>query len=236
MNVALILAGGTGSRMHTGSIPKQFLEYEGKPIIIYTLEKFEGNKNIDCIVVVCIESWIEELKKALARFNINKVKKIVSGGKNGQESIRMGLESMDNLDLKSIVLVHDAVRPFIDDSVIDSNIEMVREKGNCITCSKATETVVIDCDSDSRFVNRDTTLLARAPQSFYLCDLLIAHKKARKDGLYSFVDSASLMNYYGHKMNYVIGPSDNIKITTPIDFFTFQAVVQAHNNLRAFGY
>ena len=236
MNVALVLAGGTGTRMHTASIPKQFLECDGKPIIIYTLEKFERNHNIDCIVVVCVESWIEELKNILDRFHITKVVKIVSGGTNGQESIRFGLESINEMDSSTIVLIHDSVRPLIDNDIIDKNIEIVKNKGNCITCSKATETIAVECDLEMKFVNRNTTLLARAPQSFLLGHLLSAHIRAKMEGQTSFVDSASLMYYYGHKINYVIGPTDNIKITTPIDFFVFKAVMQAHNNLKVFGY
>lgn len=128
MNIAVIFAGGTGQRMHTKSRPKQFLELNGKPIIIYTIELFDNHPDIDGIVVVCLESWIPFLKKMLRKFEINKVVEIVSGGETGQESIYKGLcaaekfsKSKNSID--DIVLIHDGVRPLITEETITENIK-----------------------------------------------------------------------------------------------------------------
>ena len=129
MNIAIIFAGGTGSRMHTTSRPKQFLEYQGKPIIIYTLELFDNHSMIDGIVVACVEAWIPFLEKMLKKFEINKVMRIVSGGETGQESIYKGIVAAKDISESSddIVLIHDGVRPLITEQTITDNIKMAVE-------------------------------------------------------------------------------------------------------------
>ncbi len=239
MNIAVIFAGGTGRRMHTTSRPKQFLEYQGKPIIIYTLELFDNHPMIDEIVVACVEEWIPFLKKMLKKFEINKVKKIVAGGSTGQDSIYNGLiaakEIFSNND--DVVLIHDGVRPLITEKTITDNIEMVRSVGSCITCIPATETfIVTQQDGGLEIPTRANSLIARAPQSFYLKDILNAHEQARKEGRHDFIDSCSMMHHYGHKLGKVIGPMENIKITTPTDYFVFKAMVEVHENQQIFGF
>lgn len=134
--------------MHTKSRPKQFLELNGKPIIVYTLELFDNHPDIDGIVVACLESWIPFLKKMLRKFEINKVVDIVPGGNSGQESIYNGLcaaekFARENSNGDDIVLIHDGVRPLITEETISDNIKCAHEKGNCITCVPATETFVV---------------------------------------------------------------------------------------------
>jgi 2-C-methyl-D-erythritol 4-phosphate cytidylyltransferase len=240
MKVAVIFAGGSGRRMNTKSRPKQFLEYNGKPIIIYTLELFDNHPMIDGIVVVCIESWIPFLEKMLKKFEINKVVRIVKGGSSGQESIYNGLEAAEeytNDVSDTVVLIHDGVRPLITEETITDNIKTVREKGNCITCIPATETFIVKQEDGSLEIpTRDNSLIARAPQSFYLNDIISAHRKALKEGRTDFIDSCSMMSYYGHKMNTIIGPMENIKITTPTDYFIFKAMVEVHENQQIFGF
>ena len=134
-NIAVIFAGGAGLRMHTKSRPKQFLELNGKPIIIYTIELFDNHPQIDGIVVACIEPWIPFLKKQLRKFEINKVVDVVPGGATGQDSIYNGLcaaERYANGD-DSIVLIHDGVRPLITEETITDNIKKVSQCGSCIT-------------------------------------------------------------------------------------------------------
>ena len=147
MNIAVIFAGGSGLRMHTKSRPKQFLDLNGKPIIIYTLELFDNHEAIDAIVVACIESWIPFLEKQIRKFEINKVVKIVPGGSSGQESIYNGLCAAEEYaqehkaDTKqTTVLIHDGVRPLITEETITDNINKVEEEGSCITCIPASET------------------------------------------------------------------------------------------------
>ena len=239
MNIAVIFAGGSGKRMHTKSRPKQFLEYQGKPIIIYTLELFDNHPMIDGIVVACVEEWIPFLEKMLKKFEINKVKKIVAGGETGQDSIYNGLTAVEEFvnGQNDIVLIHDGVRPLITEQTISDNIDTVHKEGSCITCVPATETfVVTQPDGSLEIPTRADSLIARAPQSFYLKDILTAHEQARKDGMHDFIDSCSMMHHYGYRLGRVIGPMENIKITTPTDYFVFKAMVEVHENQQIFGF
>jgi 2-C-methyl-D-erythritol 4-phosphate cytidylyltransferase len=136
-----------------------------------------------------------------------------------------------------IVLIHDGVRPLITEQTITDNIEMVRKEGSCITCIPATETfIVTQPDGGLEIPTRANSLIARAPQSFYLKDILTAHEQARNEGRHDFIDSCSMMHYYGHKLGKVIGPMGNIKITTPTDYFVFKAMVEVHENQQIFGF
>ena len=241
-NIAVIFAGGSGVRMNTRSKPKQFLELRGKPIIIYTLELFDNHPLIDGIVVVCLESWIPFLKKMLKKFEINKVVKIVSGGDSGQDSIYRGLCAVEDYckdkgEENAVVLIHDGVRPLIVDETITRNIEKVHEKGSAITVVPAIETFVIQKEEGQMVIpDRSSRLLARAPQSFYLKDILSIHRKNKENGNITFIDSCSMMSYFGYKMATIEGPMENIKITTPTDYFIFRAMVEVHENQQIFGF
>ena len=237
-NVAIIFAGGSGTRMNTVSRPKQFLELNGKPVIIYTLELFDNHPEIDDIVVVCIEPWISFLKKQLKKFEINKVVAVVPGGDTGQDSIYNGLNAAkEHCGLDCYVLIHDGVRTLITEQTISDCISMVTKKGNCITCVPATETFVVKkSDGALEIPSRQNSLIARAPQCFRLLDILEAHKKAKIENRHDFIDSCTMMSYYGHKLNTILGPMENIKITTPTDFFIFRAMVQVHENQQIFGF
>lgn len=238
-NIAVIFAGGSGKRMNTVSRPKQFLELNGKPVIIYTLELFDNHPEIDGIVVVCIEPWIPFLKKQLKKFEINKVARIVPGGESGQDSIYNGLVAAKEEygDNEVNVLIHDGVRPLITEQTISDCITTVTEKGSCITCVPATETFVVKQENGSLEIpTRDNSLIARAPQCFLLNEILAAHHRAQKEGRKDFIDSCTMMSYYGHSIHTIIGPMENIKITTPTDFFIFRAMVQVHENQQIFGF
>lgn len=237
-NIAVIFAGGSGKRMNTVSRPKQFLELNGKPVMIYTLELFDNHPMIDGIAVVCIEPWIPFLKKQLKKFEISKVGVIVPGGETGQDSIYNGLAAAKgNYGEDCNVLIHDGVRPLITEQTITDCINTTNEKGNCITCIPTTETFVVKQEDGSLEIpTRANSLIARAPQCFRLKDILDAHHKAQESGRHDFIDSCTLMSYYGHHMNTIIGPMENIKITTPTDFFIFRAMVEVHENQQIFGF
>ena len=236
MNAALIFAGGTGSRMKVKDKPKQFLEMNGKPIIVHTIEHFDEHPDIDLIVVVCLEGWIDFLWKKLEKFNIKKVVKVVSGGASGQESIRSGLfairDYVEGKDDNTIVLIHDGVRPLIDEKLISDNIECVKKNGNAITVVPAIETIIETDDAGdiSKVADRTHCKMARAPQSFYLKDILNAHYRAIEDDQLEMIDSAMLMQHYGAVLHTVVGPVENIKITTPMDYHIFRALVMAKEN------
>lgn len=238
MNYAVIFAGGTGSRMNTKTRPKQFLTLHGKEIIIYTLEHFENHPDIDGISVVCIEGWIDYLKKLLDKYQIKKVKWISPGGTTGQESIYNGLNAMrDQISDESIVLVHDGVRPLIDEELISDNIEMVKKKGTAVTVVPAIETIMLVDENNQivQNVDRQRCRVVRAPQSFRYQDILEAHDKARKAGINNIVDSATMMAAEGYTLYPVEGKPENIKITTPSDYYTFRAIVEAKENSQILG-
>lgn len=240
MNIAVIFAGGVGSRIKSKSKPKQFLELHNKPIIIHTLEKFEENKNIDAIVISCKEEWIEYTRLLIKKFNISKVKEIVPGGETGQISIYNGLLAAKKVDFEddSIVLIHDGVRPFINDEVINGNIETVKTYGSAITTGEVKETIlVVKEDGKIDYVpNRSNSRVAKAPQSFYLKDILKVHESAIREKKFDYIDSCTMMQKYGYHLQLVDGPSQNIKITTPEDFYTMRALLDAKENAQIYGY
>lgn len=237
MNNVLIFAGGSGTRMNSKGRPKQFLQFYGKELIIHTLENFQQHSEIDNIVVVCIEDWIPYLEKLIVKYEIDKVRKIVSGGSTGQESIYKGLLAVKSISLeKDIVLVHDGVRPFVNEELITNCIESVKNYGSAITVTPAIETIVtLDNGKINSITDRSKCFHAKAPQCFYVDDLLNAHEQAIKDGNTNMIDSASLMKFYGHELYTVVGNFDNIKITTPADFYTFKALYEVRENQQIFG-
>ncbi|WP_270518117.1 2-C-methyl-D-erythritol 4-phosphate cytidylyltransferase [Megamonas funiformis] len=239
MNIAIIFAGGSGQRMNTRSKPKQFLDVHGKPVIIYTLEIFQEHKDIDGIVLVCIESWIEYTKKLINKYNLTKVLDVIPGGKSGQESIFLGLKTAyEKYDKESIVLIHDGVRPLINDGVITNCLDCVKQNGNAITISPAIETIFRKSEDGTvgDIFKRSDCELAKAPQCFYLKDIYNAHIRSQKENKCDFIDSASMMQYYGNKLYTVEGPAENIKITTPSDFYIFRAIMDARENLQILGF
>lgn len=232
---ALIFAGGTGKRMNSRSKPKQFLELHGKPVIIYTVEIFEKHPEVDDIIIVCLESWIDELKYQLKKNLIKKVKVIVPGGNTGHESIHFGLEAMTDIaDDNDIVLIHDGVRPLITDRLISENIEAVKKYGSAITAAPSAETVVEaqrNPDLCIRSVTeRGNTYTAKAPQSFYYGEILKAYRQSKEEGFFA-IDSAHLMNHLGRDNLHIVPCSrHNLKITEPADYYIFRALYEAMEN------
>ncbi len=239
MKTAVIFAGGVGTRMHSKDIPKQFLKLHDKPIIVHTLGLFEESPEIDNIVVSCLADYIDYLKKLVEQYNLKKVKKIVPGGNSGQESIYNGLKAAEEIGNREedIVLIHDGVRPLINKKTIQDNIKSVQEHGSAITSVKAKETILVVDDEESidSVPDRSHSRLARAPQSFYLKDILSAHERAIEENKYDFIDSCSMMTYYGHRLYLVDGPQENIKITTPDDFYTMRALLDAREDAQIYG-
>lgn len=240
MNIAVITAGGVGTRMHSKDKPKQFLEIYGKPIIIHTLEKFDKHPDIDCIVIACVENWIQYTEELIKEYSIKKVRCVVKGGTTGQLSIYNGLCAAEKISNSrdTIVLVHDGVRPLIDGKTITDNIEAVKKYGAAITSVKVKETVIeIDSEGNVKQVpERANSMHARAPQSFYLNDLIRNQRKAINEGMTSFVDSCSLMKYYGESLHVIEGRDENIKVTTPDDFYSMRAILTAREDTQIYGY
>lgn len=237
-NIALIFAGGVGVRMNSKAKPKQFLELHGKPIIIYTLELFQKHPEIDGIVIAMVSDWMDYMKSLVERYQLDKVVEVVEGGDTGQLSIFNALQVAENhFDKNTTVLIHDGVRPLINPQIISANIEQVKRSGNAITTSPTIETfVVVDDDLVVQDVpSRKHSRLAKAPQSFVLKDIIAAHRQALEDGINNAIDSCTLMSQYGHHLTLVEGPVENIKITTPTDYFMFRAIVESRENSQIFG-
>lgn len=238
MKIVVIFAGGTGQRMNTKTKPKQFLELHSKPILVYTLEQFQQHKDIDGIILVSLESWIDYCVELVKKFSLTKVAAIVPGGNSGQQSIYNGLHKAAELyPVDSVVLIHDGVRPLVDHETITRCIESAARYGSAITVTPATETITIMTENGEvgEILARSQCQLAKAPQCFILSDILASHHKAQEEGRYDFIDSASLMRHYGHALHAVEGSPENIKITTPSDFYIFRAIMDARENSQILG-
>lgn len=241
MNYALIFAGGVGSRMNSKARPKQFLEIHGKPILIHTIEHFELHPDIDSVCLVIVKEWIDYAKKLIEKFNLKKVKWVVPGGSSALESQFLGLQAMktdETITDEDIVLIHDGVRPLINEQVITDCIEGVKQYGSAVTVAPAIETII---RADESGIIKDTfpraeCKLARAPQSFLFNEIMVAHQKAKEEGKYDYIDSTSLLLHFNKKIHTVIGPSENIKVTNPADFYICRALLDAKENSQIYGF
>lgn len=239
MNIAIIFAGGSGVRMGAG-IPKQFLEINGKPIIIHTLQLFQYHDKIDKIYVSVLEDYIPYMNELVEEFRLRKVAKVIPGGKTAQDSIYNALKTAESENPEdSIVLLHDGVRPFVSYEVISANIEGVKENGNAITCTPCFETIMISKDGENvdTVPYRKETFAAQAPQSFYLKDIIAAHDAVRNSptGYENMVDACTIIRSQGWEAHMVEGNRGNIKVTTPEDVYMFRALLQYKENEQAFG-
>ncbi|MCQ2287515.1 MAG: 2-C-methyl-D-erythritol 4-phosphate cytidylyltransferase [Muribaculaceae bacterium] len=238
MNIAIITAGGKGTRMGN-KIPKQFIDVNGKPIIAYTIETFELHPHIDAIVVVCLKEWSEHVRISLKRNYMNKVVRVVDGGDEGQQSIYNGLlaaqdyareEGCDN----PTVLVHDAVRPMVTPQLITDCINATATHGNAITVAMPTETFILEENGHHRLLDRNRMHIVRAPQCFRLNDILRLHERAIADGKTSYRDCFSMLCDYGVASYEVSGPTTNIKITFPSDIMLFRALLNFNEMQQVF--
>lgn len=228
MNIALIIAGGVGARMQA-AIPKQFLTVYDKPIIAYTMEKFEKHSAIDAIAVVCLDGWDSILASYAKQYNITKLKHIIPAGKVGQESIKNGImELAKHYSEDDIVLIHDAIRPNLSEDVISECIAVTKQKGNAIVCIPCQEAMLEVCDAESSVSSypRDKLKRTQTPQGFVLKNILNAHKKAAEMGITNSIASCTLMIEVGEKVYFSTGSEKNLKLTTPEDIEIFKALLK----------
>ena len=228
-NIALIIAGGSGARMHQ-DIPKQFITVNEKPVIVYTLEAFQSHPEIDVIAVVCIEGWDHVLKAYAKQFGIAKLEYIVPGGENGQSSIRNGIFELEkHFDKDDIVLIHDAIRPMVSAEIISDCITKTRRYGNATTvipCAEAmlqTEDAVMSTGS----YPRDRLKRTQTPQGFKIGDIAQLHRDALEAGITNSVASCTLMIEMGRQVYFSNGSEKNIKLTTVDDIDIFKALLAA---------
>ena len=180
MNVAVIIAGGSGQRMGQ-DIPKQFINVYDKPVLIYTLESFQRNDLIDAIEVVCIDGWHNVLWAYAKQFNITKVKWVISGGNSAQESIRNGVYNLkDVCSADDNIIIHDGIRPLVDDEVLEDVIAKCNEFGNGVTSLPYNEQIfVIDDEaSTTKYIPRETLRRVSTPQAYKFDKLVWAYEKA----------------------------------------------------------
>lgn len=222
----VIFAGGIGSRFKSVDIPKQFVEVEGKPIIIHTLEKFSRHPQVDRIAIACLESWIDVLKEQIEKYGINKIVSIVPGGSNGHESIHNGLmEVAGDYTPEDIVLICDGVRPMISEQLITNCIEETRKHGTAVPVTQSIDSVLESHDGENSNKNylRKNMFITQAPQGYYVDKIVKAHMEAEKRGITNPISSAELLIELGETVHIFIGERQNIKVTTPEDLYTLRA-------------
>lgn len=233
MNIAVILAGGSGSRMGIVDRPKQFIEIYGKPVIIHTLEAFEINEKIDAICVVCVKDWQEDLTLWLKEYDIRKVRWIADAGSSRQESSLNALDAIKNdCTGDDYVLIHDAARPLISQKIINENIEKVAEYGACDTVIPAHDTVIRSVDGASleSIPVRKELYLGQTPQSFKYSIVRKAYDDyfaLPEDKRPVMTDDCGLVLQSGIKIGIAMGDKLNMKITTMEDLLLVKSIVRA---------
>ena len=233
MNIALIIAGGSGNRMGQ-DIPKQFMHVGNCPIIIHTMAAFQQHADVNAIAVVCLAGWETVLQSYANQFCIDKLKWIFPGGQNGQESIRNGIYGLKEAGCKDddLVLIHDAVRPLLSQDIISSNIAICQQYGYAITGIQCREAILESEDgfSSTTSIPRDKLIRTQTPQTFRLKNIIAAHEEAKAKGITNSVASCTLMaELGGREMHIVPGSEKNIKVTTVEDLEILKALM----NVRA---
>lgn len=230
MNVALIIAGGSGQRMGQ-SIPKQFINVYDKPVLIYTLEGFQNHPQIDAIEVVCIDGWHDVLKAYANQFGITKLKWIVSGGATGQESIRNGVYNLEGICKDDdVVIIHDGIRPMVDAAVLSDLLVTCEKHGNAVTSLPYNEQIFVKDDetSTTKYIPRETLRRVATPQAYKFDKLLWGYKKAFAEeiGIYGSSYTNTMMADLGERLYFSQGSEKNIKLTTKDDLELFKAYLE----------
>jgi 2-C-methyl-D-erythritol 4-phosphate cytidylyltransferase len=231
MNVAVIIAGGTGNRMGQ-NIPKQFINVYDKPVLIYTLEGFQRHPQVDAIMVVCIDGWHDILRAYANQFNITKLKWIVSGGATGQESIRNGVYALEGIcSDEDTVIIHDGIRPLVDASVLSDVIIKCGQYGNAVTSLPYNEQIFVVDDEIStvQYIPRETLRRVSTPQAYKYGKLNWAYHKAFAEeiGIYGSAYTNTMMVELGERLYFAAGSDKNIKLTTKDDLELFKAYLKA---------
>ena len=234
MNIALLTAGGSGTRMGM-DIPKQFLTVYDKPIIVYTLERFQKHPAIDKIIVACKEGWFDILNSYIKQYGLTKVEKVVLGGKTGQESIKNMLVAARELhNDDDIILTHDGVRPMVSADLISNCISSCKENGNGVCAIPCREAMLITENSDDKTSNkqisRDNLKRTQTPHAFRLGDALAMHEEEEKRGVTNAIALCSMAIDLGKTVYFTDGSEKNLKITTKDDIDIFKALIKLEND------
>ncbi len=229
MNIALIIAGGSGNRMGQ-DIPKQFIHIDGAPIVIHTMMCFQRHPDIQQIAIVCLKGWETVLQSYANQFNITKLKYIFPGGDSGMESIHNGIYGLleAGCDGEDLVLIHDAVRPLLSQDIISGNIATCKAYGYAVTGIKCREAILESEDgfSTSTSITRDRLIRTQTPQTFRLKNIISAHEEAKEKGITNSVASCTLCAELGNRVMYLVpGSEKNIKVTTVEDLEILKALM-----------
>lgn len=227
MNVALLTAAGSGTRMHQ-DIPKQFIHVDNKPVIIHTMEAFQNHPSIDAILVVTLESWKSVLEAYAKQFNISKLKWIVTGGETGQESIYNGLKKLrEVLSDNDVVMVHDGNRPLVTSEIISDSLATYSKYGNAVAVIPCTEVVFESDDkkSSNKSTDREKLFRTQTPHTYRFGELWSTHQEAKERGIVNTAASCVLMKELGKMTYFSKGSEENLKITTTEDLKIFKALL-----------
>ena len=233
MNVAILIAGGSGHRMGQ-EIPKQFINVYDKPVIVYTLESFQKHPLVDAIEVVCLEGWDNILWAYAKQFNIDKLKWVVPGGNSGQESIRNGVYNLeDKCHEGDIVIIHDGVRPLIDDTILTDVIRTAEKYGNGVTSRPVNEQVFwVDKDDETTttsYIPREQLRIVATPQAYEYTNLDKRYHEAfeKNIGVDGSNYTNTMMVQLGETLHFAAGSDRNIKLTTKDNLEIFKATLKA---------
>lgn len=233
MNIVILTAAGTGTRMHQ-DIPKQFIHVDNKPIIAYTMEAFEKHPSIDAIVVVTISSWKEVLYAYAKQFNISKLSLVVDGGDTGQESIYNGLKAIEKKYGKkdNTVIVHDGNRPLVSTEIISDALATYKQFGSSVAAIPCVEVVFSSDDGivAEKSIPRERLFRTQTPHVYSVEKLLWAHEEAKKKNIPSTAASCDLMYQLGEKVYFSRGTEENFKITTVDDLTMFKAMLKTRRD------
>lgn len=231
MNIALIIAGGSGKRMGQ-DIPKQFINVYDKPVLIYTLESFQKHPQIDFIEVVCIDGWHEIVLAYAKQFHIDKLKWIISGGNTGQESIRNGVFNLeDKCKDDDIIIIHDGIRPLVEEDVLSDVIVKCQQYGNAVSSMPYNEQIfLVDNEISSiKYIPRETLRRVSTPQAYKFGKLDWAYHEAfdKNIGIHGSSYTNTMMVELGERIYFAAGSDKNIKLTTQDDLELFKGYLKA---------
>lgn len=234
MNIALILAGGTDPKFQM-SVPKQFVNVFNRPVIVYTLEAFQKHKDIDAIMVACLDGWQEMVNAYAKQFNIDKLKWVITGGNDGQASARMGILALQDVcKADDVIVLHDSIRPFVSGDIISDSIRVCRLHGMGVAAVRTMDTIMKTSDGlvGTESISRYAIIRVQTPQAYRMDRLLDIHKKAVAAGIVGEVDTNSVVSKLGEPVYFSKGSDLNMKINTVEDVEMFKALYRMQREAR----
>lgn len=224
----IILAGGTGSRMKM-DLPKQFIEVDGVPVIVNTIRNFQNNSRINGVTVVCLKDWMTYLQELTEKYHLDKVSNIVEGGVTGHDSARNGVLSLSGeMDEDDIVVIHDAARPLISQTIINDMLDTAIKNGNACTAIPVHDTIIVtdDRQSGDTQIERDKIMRVQTPQAYRYGTIRALYRRADEENRHDFIYANTMAITYGIRIYFSVGSDCNIKLTTKEDLAYYKALKQ----------